>query len=996
MKDKNKKERSKKILKFFIPVLSIAVLVILFLIIFNKEPGYVEAVEQSKADKAFNLLSKSLDNEDILYFDWIEGIPIKYGNEEIKAAADVKDGEAKADYSKGVKVLKYLEYAEYDIIVPEEGYYNIILDYKPESNTLSDYKADIVINGDQPYVEMKNIAFPLYWKDETKDFPVDRYGDETAPYQKRQDVFTSIYLNNSSYYTADPLLFYLKEGHNNIKITNTANDGLALGSLKAVLPSDLIPSYEEYKNTYKNEKLINNETVSINAVDYVSKNTTNAVFSSIDNPVLTPHEVEYKKLNVLTWTGAGSEVSYDFEVKESGLYHIALHYQNKKEDFSVFQTIQIDGSAPFKELVNYEFAATDTSWSNETLCDKDKEPYLIYLTKGTHTMTFRAEQEPIVKAWRYARLISEHVTQFDLAIKKIIGPEKDKDRTWVMTKYIPEIPDYLEAYETLLDYITYILQDYAPNGASSAVFSDLNKVRAMILKMKKYPDEIALYTDNLSGRDNSVIVSMGNFLTRLYEQKFSLDMVYIYGEQKLPRENAGFFKSLYNVSAGLVNTFTTNKFKQKNESEVLNIWVNRAMTHVDLLQKMADTEFTPKTGIKVKISVMPDANKLTMSVAAGEAPDIALGLSSHLPFELSSRGALYDMSSFSDFWEIAERFAAGSMTAYVYNEGVYAVPETLNFHALVYRKDIFNSLGLKIPDTWDDVRDILPNLQRYGMNFYHNISAGVGYKWFYQTAALIFQHNGTLYTEDGLRAAIDQPNAVKGIKELSDFFLTYSLEKQVISFFNSFRYGTHPIGIVDLDTYILIKNAAPELAEQWELALYPGTVGEDGEISRWYVANGTSGVIFEDTTQADDAWEFLKWWTSHSVQVSYAHTLQSTYGASFLWLSSNLEAVADSTFPQKDKMIIMEQVKWVMDVTRTPGQYILERSLSDIWNAMTNDGTPAQVAIDEKVIAINREILKKMNELGYYDEEGNMIKSYKTHDVSWIEDNIKKAKKGGN
>ena len=41
-------------------------------------------------------------------------------------------------------------------------------------------------------------------------------------------------------------------------------------------------------------------------------------------------------------------------------------------------------------------------------------------------------------------------------------------------------------------------------------------------------------------------------------------------------------------------------------------------------------------------------------------------------------------------------------------------------------------------------------LQRYGMNFYHNISSGVGYKWFYQTTPLIFQNGGRLYAEGNL------------------------------------------------------------------------------------------------------------------------------------------------------------------------------------------------------------------------------------------------------
>jgi hypothetical protein len=105
-----------------------------------------------------------------------------------------------------------------------------------------------------------------------------------------------------------------------------------------------------------------------------------------------------------------------------------------------------------------------------------------------------------------------------------------------------------------------------------------------------------------------------------------------------------------------------------------------------------------------------------------------------------------------------------------------------------------------------------------------------------------------------------------------------------------------------------------------------------------------------------------------------------------------VDAVADSSFDQADKQVILEQIKWIRDVPRTPGQYMLERSISDIWNAMIKNGKSAQVAIDEQVIGINREIKKKMQELGYYDKNGNLLKPYVIRDVDWIVEQLEKAK----
>lgn len=110
--------------------------------------------------------------------------------------------------------------------------------------------------------------------------------------------------------------------------------------------------------------------------------------------------------------------------------------------------------------------------------------------------------------------------------------------------------------------------------------------------------------------------------------------------------------------------------------------------------------------------------------------------------------------------------------------------------------------------------------------------------------------------------------------------------------------------------------------------------------------------------------------------------------------ASNVEALEQAPIDQEDKEVILDMVRWLRDVPRTPGQYLLERSISDIWNTMVFDGTSAQVAADEKVIAINREIKKKMQELGFYDDEGNMIKSYIIRDAEWIQEQMDNAKKG--
>lgn len=979
------KKRKKYISIVLLGIIAVAIIASVF--IFGKKAEYVSEVDEKEVKSAFSLLNESLNTGSVTYTDFIETNTVDMGNTD--KSSEPEGGLPLDDYKKNGIILDYKDKVDYNITLEDEGLYYLSIDFKAYGNSLADFNIDVKVNGEQAFNEMKNIILPLTWSDETKDYPVDRYQDETAPPQIRQETWKNIYLYNNTYYTSKPLLFYLHKGENIISITNVSNNGLGLGELRIEAPKNDTISYADYRKSHKGTLVT--DLLKINSIEYIEKNTTGAMYSVENNPALTPHHSTYKKINVLSWVDAGSEITYEVKIPKEGFYQVAMHYKNAKQEFGVFNTIKIDGEVPFSELYNYVFDATGNSWDNEVLSNEDGTPYEIFFTEGTHTITFRAEQEKLAIAYRYARLIAEHVTKFELEITKITGSVKDKNRTWKMVQYIPDIAAYLDAYDTLIHYIKYTLQEYTPNGVNSAIFSDLDKASVLIKKMAKYPDEIALYKEDLIGKDNSVLTAMATFSSNLVKQDYALDMIYIYGNNKLPKPKASVFAAVGNNLKGLFSTFTSDKYDVSNEEDSLNIWVNRALTHVDLLQKMVDSDFTPKTGIKVKISAMPDANKLTLAASAKETPDVALGIQSHMPFDLASRGALYDLTQFSDFWSVANRFVPGSFVSYLYNEGVYAIPETLNFHSVIYRRDILENLGLTPPDTWEDVVDMLPTLQRFGMNFYHNISTGDGYKWFHQTAPLIFQNGGKLYTDNGLKTAIDEPNAVKGLQALGNLFIAYSLDPQVNSFFNAFRSSTLPIGIVDLESYILIKNGAPELDGQWELSSYPGTQNEGGTIDRWYIANGTGGIIFNDSEKAADSWTFLKWWTEYETQIDYTYTLRSTYGKQFVWMSSNVDAVKDSPFPQGDKDVILEQIKWLRDVPRTPGQYLLERSLSDIWNDMVFKGHSAQVAVDEKSIAINREIRKKMNELGFYDEEGNLLKNYVIHDIDWIKEQMEKA-----
>lgn len=942
---------------------------------FNSKEAFYKGdtdITDQAVQEAFDLLNSSLNQGRYSYFEYISDKTIHYGD--MVENFTPKESE----------VLAYEDQVQYDISVETSGFYHLGLDYQFEESVLNIGTIAIKIDGDLPFYEANTIDLPLYWQDESKDFVLDSYGDEALPLQvKREGIYHSKLYNNL-YYTVDPLLFYLEKGQHQILVENVSSSAFTPGDLKVSMPTQ-VKAYSDYKKEAK----IEDQIIEINARSYSEKNSSYVRLFPLDSPTASPHDPVDKKLNIIdgeSWYDPGKEVTFTFQVKESGNYKLALHAMPDKDDFQVFRSIRIDGEIPFEEMKAYGFKDTKAEqYIYEVLSDANGQAYEFYLEEGTHSISLRADYAPIAEDVRIIQLVIDHINTFSLDIRKITGKEVDKNRTWQLTKYLPDTEAYLQAYDLLIKYVINETQTYAPNQAQSATLSYLQKALVQLDKMLEKPDELPLYFEELYSGSGSVNQMLGDSMEVLQEQAMSLDELVFFTEELDKKDNASFLsKQVFSIKKFLAS-FTSKKYVVKNDPQVLNVWVNRPITHVDTLQKLVDSEFTPQTGIEVKISVMPDANKLVLASAAGESPDIAMGLLSYMPFDLAIRGAAYDLTEFDDFWQVANRFTPGAFVPYVLEEGVYSLPETLEFHATVYRKDIFDSLGLTVPNTWDEVIELLPELQRYGMNYYHPIAGGGALKWFYQTSPFIYQQGGVLYEDDGLKAAIDQPEAVAGLDMLTKLFTMYALPEQAPLFYNDFRYGTLPIGITDFVSYMQIKNAAPELVGQWALAPYPGTEDEDGNINRWYIANGRGSTILKETNKPDEAWTFLKWWTSETTQTTYSYTMQSIYGPEYLWLSSNLDAVQNSPIDIQDKMIILEQIKWLRDVPRTPGQYMLERGLSDIWNESVFEGVPTRIAIDKQVITINREIKKKMIEFGYLDQEGSIIKPYQIRDIDWIQ-----------
>jgi len=872
-----------------------------------------------------------------------------------------------------------------NIDVENSGLYTLAFDYYPVDPTSENFESSIKINNVYQYYELRRIVFPFEWKYDKKVFERDRYQNQILPQQvKVFKWYNNVNIQDPMHLYDKPIEIYLQKGKNTISFKNIG-ESVILGNCY-IKSQEKIIDYDKYLGNTKNE-IVNNFFSEYGAEHIYSKNNLRTRIKAEKDPDLTPYNVKYDLFNIIdgkSWNRAGDLITWEITVEKSGFYNISFKArQDQKINRPVFRTLYIDNKIPFKEAEHIMFPFTN-SWKNYSLSNVEGNSYKIYLTKGIHFISLEVDASLFREIIDRSTEIIQQINDLSLEIKKLTGNNIDPNRDWVIMDYIPDVKVRLENWQKELKLELKILNDLNSSNSTEATFLKMAINQLEILKSK--PNEIPKRLTILSEGSSSVLEYLSTIISNLEDNPLSINKLYIYGDKAvLPVPNVGLFEKLKDSFERFILSFKSNPYQLATSTgNEINIWVNRPRSYVELMQKMADNEFTSKTGYKVNFSVMPDEGKLILASAAGEQPDAALGISNWLPYELAIRGAVYNLRNFEDFDKYINIFSPGAFLPYIIDDKVYAIPETQDFWVLFYRKDIFDKLNLPVPNDWNDVIKILPELQRYGMNFYDPIAGYGGFKPFMVTVPFIYQYDGQLYNSNGMSTAINSENDLKGIELMSNLFTTYSMPMQVPNFYNHFRYGTLPVGISNFTTYVQLLTAAPEIKGLWDISLYPGVENKQKVVERWAPGSAQSCVIFNKSNKKQKTWEFLKWWMSTDIQTEFANNLRLSYGEEYMWNTANIDAFKKLPWDKNQKEVILNQWQWLKEVPKTPGSYMLEREISNVWNKIVFDGENPRSAIDDASIVVNREIRRKMEEFGYI-KNGEIVKPYKIPTVEMVE-----------
>ncbi len=948
----------------------------------------------------------SIDDSIPIFSEYASGYPAVYPDKEYRIAAEAyaryeEAGEAVApeimqDYENvpggGASIVTTEEaLVEYEVNIEESGYYDLSLIYYPIEGKSSSIQRAFFIDGKLPYGEMALVELNRIWNNDVTETKVDKNGVLVKAWEKDNQGFdvkpgtveapewVESYLYDSNGYITSPLSVYLEAGEHTITIMSLREPML----LHEIIlnNSEKVSDYAAVKAAWDAEgaKDTSDVEVRIEAENAV-KTSSQMLYPRQDqsSPAVYPSSPKLLLNNTIggeSWKEAGQWIEWDFEVSESGYYNIATYCkQNFVRGIDVCRKIYIDGEVPFAEMNDYGFSY-EQNWREEVLADEEGNPYSFYLEAGKHTIRMEVVLGDMAEIISTVQETVQKLNAIYRSVIYITGVAPDKYRDYQIEASLPGLEAQLiDAKASLTEAIEALEVTAGTNSDKLTVLRTMDdQLDELIEDQERFTEVISSYKVNVR--------ACGNWITQVLGQPLQLDRINIYSADNKPKvANDNWFARLIYELQRLFFSFIIdynqigNVAEEGEESKVLTLWVGTGRDQANVIKALIDERFTPNTNISINVQLV-DMNTLLRATLAGEGPDIAiqvantngiagavLNTGNDTPVNYGLRNAVLDLTQFEDFEEITERFAKSALVPFTFNGATYALPDTQTFPMMFYRKDILAEIGLEVPTTWDEVKVAMTVLSKNQMEFGMLPSEQI-------FAMLLFQNGGEYYSESGDRSMLDSDIAVNTFKDYCEFYTDYKLDKAT-SVEERFRTGECPIIIADYTVYNNLQVSAPDIAGLWDFTVVPGTVQEDGSINCATGSTGLADFIMAGTRYPDEAWEFLKWWTSAETQTLYGREMESLMGASARVATANLEALGNLSWPIRDYREIMAQHEQVQGIPQVPGGYYSWRNLNNAFYTVTEDSsntgrdyvaTPREELMD-KVLYINAEINYKREE----------------------------------
>lgn len=837
----------------------------------------------------------------------------------------------------------------FDII--SGGWYEPEITYLALPRNGNDIEIEVLLDGEVPYPELETVLLSRLWQNAVEEFQIDEDGNQYCPEQTEISEFqTSAFLDDEGF-CSDNLKLALTPGTHTLKIVLKSEavkiKNITLGGITGS------KTYEEYKAEYKAVAYSGDNIIYEGEKAEYKSQKSFIPQTSRNDAVVTPADPFHTKMNYIggnNWSNIGGTITWKIYAPEDAFYSFNFHYrQNYLQESNSYRTLLIDGEIPFEEAKSIAFGYK-SGWQYMTLSDSEGGEMPIYLSKGEHTVSLRVTLGALSGFAYELRDITDRLGKIYREIVRITGEKPDANRDYDLFIAIPSLGEELTYISQKLEELALESEELSGSrgGSNAQIIRKAKMTVDKMLEVKyKAHTRLTSFYDNYS--------SLSSWLYEMQSMALDIDSISLSAPGSgAEYSEVGFFERMSFSFKRLFSTFMSDYDNTKETEDTLVLWSNWGRDQINILENLITNDFTPKTGIKVDIKIT--AASLIEAGLSGNGPDMEINSAKANILNYAMRGVLHDLTGFEDFNEICQRFSATATVPYEYRDGIYGLPNTESFNMLFIRTDIFEELGLAVPVTWQEFIDCAKVINLNNMN------CGMGGNLY----MFLTQMGVPLYSEDGLSTNLLSSGSVEAFTVWTDFYTKYNFPVSY-DFFNRFRTGLMPMGIASYTTYATIKAAAPEINGKWQMYEVPGMILEDGTVNHSVNGDGTASTILEWSEHKDEAWEFLKWWSSEDIQYRFGINCESVLGVSGRYASATLDAVYRFGWDNQNLSAIKSSFENLQNLPQVPGSYYVDRSIQQVYWNVVNLGSDVEDMLNEWIPEADDEIKRKTEEYYYKD-----------------------------
>lgn len=859
---------------------------------------------------------------------------------------------------------------EWIIDVPESGLYNLSALYYPVEGKSSAVERALYIDGELPFAEAAYLQFDRVWGNEKDVVEQDNQGNDLRPRQVEKPRWLEEIFQDPDGYEQAPFKFFLEKGKHSLTL-KSSREPMVIRSLRLFNEQPAIP-YAETEGAKQTDMNAQPKDVLIRIEgEHAVRKSSPTLYptSERSSSAVFPYSASQVRINTIggyNWRLPGQWIEWEVDVPESGLYQIAFTaQQNFVKGIYSNRRLTIDGKVPFAEMAQTAFRYQSNY--RVDVMGGEEEAYRFQLEKGKHVLRLENSLGGFAPLIRNVEDSLYNLNSMYRRILMITGTKPDEFRDYRVEEQITNLLDVFAGESKRLKEVA--AQLHLLSGQSSDQEALLQTMAQQLDEMIDKPDTIprrlAAYKTNTGG--------LGTWVQQAREQPLEIDALHIASlDQDIPAAGMGPFAKLGHEARTFYNSFFIdyNQIGNIADSEhqrTVTVWIGSGRDQANTMKAMIDKTFTPDSGINVNLKLV-NMGTLLPAVLSGEGPDIAMQIGNDLPVNFAMRNSAVDLTQFSDYREVQQEFRDSAIVPYVYDAGVYALPETQTFNMLFYRKDVLEELGLEVPQTWDEVEALLAILSKNHMEFGMPMVTqanmqGANIPPNSQYAAMLLQNGGAFYRNDGKESDLDSKIGIETFKQWTEFYTDYKLEREY-DFANRFRTGQMPIGLSDYTMYNQLSVFAPEIRGLWGFVPVPGTIQPDGTINRDVPGGGSAVMMLENAKDQEAAWEFMKWWTSTPVQAEFGREMEGLMGAAARYPTANIKALDSLPWPAEDYANLKAQFKTVKGIPEVPGGYFTGRHLFNAFYKTVVGQMEARESIMEYTQYIQDEIRVKRHEFG--------------------------------